>query len=131
MNFGLVKLLRIYQSAINIILTLLIGWKSKLKRKGWPYLEITNDFDLTSELLHNHLWNMKSKSNTFRVNLFGRFEKTKKLEEILLVFLMYSYSSVFNLNFDATIVSLIFEKSANYLDRTAFLCEFKGVWKDI
>ena len=44
--------------------------------------------DIATKLLHNHLTNMKSEANAFRVNFLCGLQKSKKLEQLVLVLLL-------------------------------------------
>ena len=84
--------------SLNLLDCDLVFFQWQNKNKRCPNLPFWLTYDVSSKLLGDYLTYMESKTNTFCVNFTCLFQKSKKLKQLFLIFLLYSNAWILNYN---------------------------------
>ena len=96
------------------------------KREVWAFSRSWLEGNLAIKFLYDLVSDYEAKADTLCVHLLGVLEETKKFEELVLIFVLYSDTCINDLYLQVSLIGNLdcFDVNAH----TAFLCKLERIW---
>ena len=121
----LVKVGTIVWNLITIVQWFYLLEELKSKFEYWTLPKDRLDFNSTTKLFDDLLWDVKSKADTMLVHLTRVFDVPKHFEELILILFLYTRTCIYHL--DNKICIIIFLLFLSFDDHTTFVRKLESI----
>ena len=95
--------------SLNFLYSDLIFFQWYNKNKRCSNLPFWLTYNVSSKLLSDYLTYMQSKTNTICIYFTCLFQKSEKLKQLFLIFLLYSNARILNNNLNNTMLCILYD----------------------